>query len=152
MNSYAVSLDLTAVAAVFFVIYPAIILLVAGFAVLAVTRNAALLLTAAALLGAGWGTLMSAGQAVAVSKAPIANVGKTLSTYFLFIDLGMGLGPVVLGALLARTDFRVMYLTLAVLVLLSTGLYYAVHVRHTTSARPPITPEPRNAHAATRRP
>lgn len=152
LNPYALSLDLTAAAAAFFLVYAAVVLVLrpvigrlqdrrgddvvmypsiaafaAGLALLAAARGSLTLLLAAGLLGLGWGTILSAGQAVAVTKAPITRVGTVVATYFLMLDLGMGLGPILLGLLVEELGYRWMYLALAGLTLLSTVVYRAVH-------------------------
>lgn len=155
VNSYAEQIQLTSAAAVFFlvyagvvvvlrpfvgrlqdtggdniVMYPATVLLAAGLGLLAITTNGAMLLLAAALLGAGWGTTHSACQAIAVARVPITRVGRSVSTYFLLADVGMGLGPVVLGLLVGPLGFRGMYGVLAAaIVLLGLPYYWAVHGR-----------------------
>lgn len=148
VNPYAVSLGLESAAATFFlvyavvlvvsrpflgrlqdvrgddiVIYPAIALFAAGLGALAVAAGPVMLLAAAALIGLGWGTLNSAAQAVAVRRSPITSVGRTVSTYFLLLDAGFGVGPVVLGVVVGQLDYRWMYAVLVVLVVLS-GFYY----------------------------
>ena len=148
VNPYAVSLGLESAAAAFFlvyavilvasrpflgrlqdvrgddiVMYPGIVLFAGGLGVLAVTRGPVMLLVAAALIGLGWGTLNSAAQAVAVRRSPITSVGRTVSTYFLLLDAGFGIGPVVLGVVVGQLDYRWMYGVLVVVVILS-GFYY----------------------------
>lgn len=155
VNSYAVVIGLTGAAAAFFVVYalvmmvlrpvmgrlqdargdnvvmyPSIVLCAAGFVALALSNSAGLLLLAAALLGAGWGTIISAGQAVVVARGEMSQVGRSVATYFLLVDLGIGTGPVLLGWLLGHVDHRTMYGALAALVALSAVLYHLVHGRH----------------------
>lgn len=156
VNPFATSLELTSAAAGFFifyaaavlvlrpfagrlqdargpsiVIYPALLVFAMGLATLALTHDGAMLLVAAVLIGVGWGSLMSAAQAIAVTSAPIANVGRTVSTYFLLVDVGLGLGPVALGALVGYLDYRWMYGVLAGLILFNGFYYRAVHSRST---------------------
>src|SRR5690606_6929712 len=96
---------------------------------LALAASDLTLVVAGGLIGAGFGTLMSAIQAIAVERVPRHRVGVAISTHFFMVDLGVGLGPVVLGAVLAVVDLGVLYLVLAVIVALSTGLYFLVHAR-----------------------
>lgn len=175
VNSYAESIDLTSAAAAFFlvyavvvlalrmpmgrlqdsrgdnlVMYPAIVAFAAGLLVIALAHTPAAFLISAALMGLGWGTAMSGGQAIAVASAPIQNVGTVVATFFLLLDLGVGVGPLFLGLLAGATDFRVMYAALAGLALLTTVLYWFVHGRHSTSrARALQPPEPALAPAET---
>ena len=170
VNSYAESIDLTSAAAAFFlvyavvvlalrmpmgrlqdsrgdnlVMYPAIVAFAAGLLVISLAHTPAAFLLSAALMGLGWGTAMSGGQAIAVASAPIQNVGTVVATFFLLLDLGVGVGPLFLGALAGATDFRVMYAALAGLALLTTLLYWFVHGRRSTGrarALQPDTAEP----------
>ncbi|HIZ35841.1 MAG TPA: MFS transporter [Candidatus Ruania gallistercoris] len=157
LNSYAEQLDLTSAAAVFFlvysvvvlalrlpigrlqdvrgdnvVLYPAIVAFAAGLLVLAVAQSGTAFLLAAALMGAGWGTILSGAQAIAVASAPIQNVGKVIATFFVVLDTGVGLGPIALGLLLGATDYRTMYLLLAALTLVSAAVYYFAHGRRSS--------------------
>ncbi|MFH5822872.1 MFS transporter [Georgenia sp. AZ-5] len=84
---------------------------------------------AGALVGAGFGTLMPAAQAAVVRIADGRRVGLAVSTYYLFLDLGTGLGPLALGLVIGAGDHRVMYLAVAGLVLASAGHYHALHGR-----------------------
>ncbi|MCL3862480.1 MFS transporter [Actinotalea sp. K2] len=151
VSSYAQSLDLAAAAAAFFlvyavvvlvtrlfagrvqdvhgddvVVYPAIVLLAGGMIALAATTGPVLLLVAGGLAGAGFGTFMSAGQAIAVSATAPVRVGRAVSTYFLLLDLGTGVGPILLGLVISTGGYRVMYAVLAGVVLLAAVLYRRV--------------------------
>lgn len=184
LQPYAETLDLASTAAVFFlvyslvvlvlrpvagrlqdargdnlVMYPAILLLAAGLAVLALAHTGLVLLAAGVLIGAGWGTLISGAQAIAVSRAPISNVGKVIATFFLMLDAGTGIGPVLLGLLAGATSFSAMYGVLALVALASTGLYALVHGRRATSPSgggppggPPDQPGPATPGELRRRP
>lgn len=77
--------------------------------------------------GLGYGTLMPAAQAVAVSNVPSHQVGSGISTLFLFMDLGIGLGPILLGILVTATGYSVMYSVLAALVLVAGVFYWLTH-------------------------
>ena len=84
---------------------------------------------AGALTGLGYGTLMPACQAIAVNAVPREKIGTGISTLFLFMDLGLGLGPILLGALVAATGYGTMYATLAGVAAAAAVLYFAVHGR-----------------------
>lgn len=87
------------------VLIPALALTVAGTACTAAAGSAALLLTGAVLLGAGYGTLISAGQAFAVARAPRGHAGVAVASFFLLVDGGTGLGPIVLGSLVPAIGY-----------------------------------------------
>ncbi|WP_428912128.1 MFS transporter [Niallia sp. Krafla_26] len=110
-----------------FIMYPAILLFSICLLLIGVTQNGFILLLAGILLAAGYGTIVSAAQAIAVKEAPRHRVGLATSTFFIFMDGGMGLGPFIIGVIVPYVGFRGMYLTLAVLVFLSLALYYFLH-------------------------
>lgn len=117
------------------VMYPALAVYAAGLAVLSQAESLGMLVVAALLIGLGFGTVMPTGQAAAVRLAQPHNIGLAVSTFYLLLDLGTGLGPVVLGGLVSTWDYRLMYLAVAGLVL-ATGLHYhLVHGRHRERAR-----------------
>lgn len=109
------------------VVYASVVLYAGGLVVLGLARTDVVLLVSAALLGAGYGTLMSAMQSIAVGRAPVHRVGIAISTHYFMLDLGVGLGPVALGLLLAHVGYGEMYLMLAGLSLAGALLYHLVH-------------------------
>lgn len=115
------------------VIYAGLVFFAVALAVMSVANADWQIIVAGALTGMGYGTLMPAAQAIAVSAVPANQIGTGISTLFLFTDLGIGLGPVFLGLLVTTLGFGFMYGLLAVGVVLA-GVYYAFsHGR--TSAR-----------------
>ena len=57
-------------------------------------------------------------------------IGTATSTFFLMLDVGGGLEPIVLGALIPVLDYPGMYLMLAVVMVLATLLYFFAHGRN----------------------
>ena len=70
-----------------------------------------------------------------MSAVPAHKLGTGISTLLLLMDVGVGIGPVVLGLLLSATGFGTMYTVLAVLVVVAAVLYHAVHGRHPHAKR-----------------
>ena len=122
-----------------------------GLIVLAVAHTNAVLLLAGGLLGVGFGTLVSALQAIAINRVPGHRVGVAISTHFFMIDLGIGIGPVLLGLLLSSLQYGGMYLLLAGVVAASTGLYHLVHGRVDRARRRAIEPAGADVPATARR-
>ncbi len=116
-----------------FVMYPALLVFSASLLVLSQVEQGAMLLFAGVLGGLGFGTLMSCSQAIAVKQSPEHKVGLAISTYFFFLDAGTGVGPFLLGMLIPVIEFRGMYMTLAVGVLLSVFIYYYLHGKKVAS-------------------
>lgn len=112
------------------VVYLGLICFAVALGILAVAHQDWQVVVAGAMTGLGYGTLMPASQAIAVSAVPPHKLGTGISTLLLLMDVGVGLGPIALGVLLSATGFGTMYTVLAVVVVLAAVFYYAVHGRH----------------------
>lgn len=106
------------------VMYPALIFLALAMFVLAITTNDILLLTGALLLGFGYATITSACHALAVHCAPLSHVGVATSTYFVFLDAGIGVGPYVLGSIVNNFGFPAVYSTSGIISVIGIALYF----------------------------
>ncbi|MCT0014551.1 MFS transporter [Weissella confusa] len=121
-----------------YVMYPAYASLAVGLVLLGVTHSGFMLLLSGAFIGLGYGTFMSNGQAVALKLAPNAlRVGVSLSTYFIGLDLGIGVGPFVLGDVEKLLNFRELYLLAAVIPVIAGLLYYKFY-NHEQDVAPKI--------------
>lgn len=106
-----------------YVLYPSFAFLALGLFVLSFTTSGAMLLISGGLIGLGYGTFMSNGQAVCLKLAPIARVGVALSTYFIGLDLGLGVGPYLMGMLQNMLSFSGLYQVAGVIPLVCIVLY-----------------------------
>lgn len=121
-----------------YVMYPSYISLAIGLVILGLTHSGFTLLVAGAFIGLGYGTFMSNGQAVALKMAPNAlRVGVSLSTYFIGLDLGIGVGPFVLGDIEKLVNFRELYLLAAIIPVIAGLLYYKFY-NHEHDAAPQV--------------
>jgi MFS family permease len=152
INFYAIEIDLVSTASFFFlvysmavlisrpftgrlmdvkganyVMYPAFILFAAGMMLLASAHNSLTLLLGGALIGLGFGNMQSCTQAIAVKLTPPHRMGLATSTFFIFLDAGLGFGPYLLGFFVQLMNYATLYMILGVVVLLSTGLYFLLH-------------------------
>ncbi|WP_241558898.1 MFS transporter [Oceanobacillus halophilus] len=109
------------------VIYPSIVLFGIGLVLLSQSYIGVTLLVAGAVIGIGFGTLQSSAQTVAVNKVPKQRIGLATSTFFVFYDFGIAIGPFLLGFLLSLTGYRGLYLTMAAIAFSSIFIYYIVH-------------------------
>ncbi|MDR4887811.1 MFS transporter [Fredinandcohnia sp. QZ13] len=109
------------------VVYPCMVLFLVGLYILSQAQHGFILLLAGALIGIGYGTTMSCIQTIMVKKAPPHRVGLANSTFFVSFDLGMGVGPFVLGSILPSLGFKGMYVSMAVVVLICIIYYFLVH-------------------------
>ncbi|WP_370455105.1 MFS transporter [Planomicrobium sp. CPCC 101079] len=112
-----------------FVMYPAFLLLAAGLLLLSAANTSATLLLSAALIGLGFGNMQSCTQAIAVKLTPPHRMGLATSTFFIFLDIGIGFGPYILGFIIPVTGFRSMYVILSIFALATSALYYFLHGR-----------------------
>ena len=89
-----------------------------GLAMLGRVESPAGLLAAGAVIGLGFGGANPSLQAMAVLAAPAPQRGLATATYFLAMDVGIGVGSFVLGAALQIVDFQTLYSGCALMVLL----------------------------------
>ena len=111
------------------IIYVCFASLAVGFVILAFAVNGALLLASAAFAGFGIGATQSIVQAVIARDTPPDEMGKANSTFFMSMDLGSGIGPVAIGAVIPLIGYSGSYLVLAVLAAAAGLLYHIVHGR-----------------------
>ena len=114
------------------VVYPALILFAIGLAVLAFIDSIAGFLFAAVLIGMGFGSAQPCLQTISIQRSPKHRIGYATSTYFTFYDIGIAIGSIVLGMIIAGSNYTVAYLISAVLVLISL-LYYKLVVSPKTA-------------------
>ncbi|MER1985116.1 MAG: MFS transporter [Solibacillus sp.] len=154
VNVYAIELNLIETASYFFIVYaiflfgsrpiagkildargdnivvlPSIIFFALSLFFMSIADNSFLLLVAAALAAMGFGTYTSSAQAIAAKLASKKKMGLAISTFFIGLDSGIGIGPFLLGLIIPYTGYQNMYLALSIFVLCLTGLYYVIHGR-----------------------
>ncbi|ALS01878.1 multidrug MFS transporter [Enterococcus silesiacus] len=106
------------------VMYPSFVFLTAGLLLLSVTTSGWMLLVSGGLIGLGYGTFMSNGQAICLKASPNSHrIGIALSTYFIGLDLGLGVGPYVLGELQRVLSFQGLYFVAGLIPVICTILY-----------------------------
>ncbi|MED3574173.1 MFS transporter [Cytobacillus praedii] len=152
INFYAIEIDLVSAASFFFlvysiavlvsrpftgrlmdvkganyVMYPAFIFFTAGMLLLGLAHNSVTLLAAGILIGLGFGNMQSCTQAIAIKLTPPHRMGLATSTFFIFLDAGLGFGPYLLGFFIPITGYSTLYMILGIVVLVSSGLYYVLH-------------------------
>jgi len=156
---YAEHIRVTTAAKAFFVVYAAVVFLsrpvtgkrfdtrgensvmyafTAIFAlslgVLAVATHGAVLLLSAAIMGLGFGALQFAGRAVIIKITPLHRMGQAVSTFYIFGDIGLGIGPLVCGFLISWIGYRGMYGAMAALAAVSIALYHVLHGKRVVKA------------------
>jgi len=110
-----------------FIMYPCILLFSVSLFVVSYAHSSFILLLASALLAFGFGTYMSSAQAIAAKVAPPKNIGLAISTFYIGLDFGIGIGPFLLGFVIPLVGFRTLYALLGILVLILLGAYFMLH-------------------------
>lgn len=82
---------------------------------------------AGSLCGMGFGTLMPASQSIAVSSVPRHLMATGISTLLLLADIGIGLGPILLGLAISSIGYGPMYMMLAACVVVAAVFYQLTH-------------------------
>lgn len=118
------------------VVGPAIPVLALGLAVLSQARHASVLLLAAAIIGLGFGAFQSSGPAIVAKITPMHRMGLGISTYYMFADIGAGIGPLLCGLIISFVGYRGMYGAMAIVALGGLVLYHVLYGRSTRRAAP----------------
>lgn len=102
-----------------FVVIPSLVLFALGMIVLSQTHSGIMLLMAGAILGLGYGNFQSIAQAIALKGISVERLGIATSTFYIFLDSGLGFGPYFLGVVVPGLGYRGMYEVLTVIILIS---------------------------------
>lgn len=111
------------------IIYPAFIIMGIALILLSITHSSWMLLLCAGLLGLGYGNIQSVCQTIAVKSAPLERMGFATSTFFIFLDAGLGFGPYFIGMLLDYIGYAQLYLYSAFAAFSCIFAYYLLHGR-----------------------
>lgn len=106
-----------------FVVYPCLVIFAIGMFLLGKTNHGLTLLLSGAVIGLGWGNFLSCGQAISIKGAPPNRLGLATATYYMFLDVGFGVGPYLFGSLVPFTGYRGLYLMMAAVILATIVLY-----------------------------
>ena len=111
------------------VMYPSYVCLAIGIVLLSQATASWMVLLSAVFVGLGYGTYMSNGQSVVIKMVPVHRIGVATSTYFIALDLGLGVGPYILGAWKETVGFTGMFSTTAVIALVALVCYFLFYGR-----------------------
>ena len=109
------------------VVYPCLVLFAIGMYAFSSTTTTFVFIIAAACIGIGYGNFNSVAQAVAVKVTPTERLGLATATYFILYDLGLGVGPYVLGLFVPTFGYRAIFFAMVFLIIISLVLYYFLH-------------------------
>ena len=111
------------------VLYPVFILLALSMAVLAIASTNIYFIIAGILLGLSYSTLNPVGQALAIHGVPSNQIGLATSTFFVLVEIGVGIGPYTLGILTPAYGFSSVYYLACGVIVLALPFYYLLVTR-----------------------
>ncbi|MDT0002869.1 MFS transporter [Listeria cossartiae subsp. cayugensis] len=106
-----------------YVMYPSYLFLAVGLVVLSTATSSLVLLISGGLIGLGYGTFMSNGQAVCLKVCEPHRIGIGLSTYFIGLDLGLGIGPYIMGEIHHVLSFQGIYIIAGAIAFVCVFIY-----------------------------
>lgn len=95
----------------------------ASLVLLAVMRGNAAMLAASAFMAGGYGLMCSVCQSTAVRLAGPERAGMANGTYYMGLDIGMAIGPMIGGALFGSVDLALFYPLMIATVPLALVVY-----------------------------
>lgn len=111
------------------VMVPAFIAFIVGMGLLATVHRPAAMLVAAALLGFGVGTVQASGLALAVRIAPDDRLSLANSTFYILLDVGVGVGPLLLGLVQPLFGYRGLFEAMSTVAIAALAIYLVVSRR-----------------------
>lgn len=108
------------------VMIPAFIAFIVGMGLLATVYRPAAMLIAAALLGFGVGTVQASGLALAVRIAPDDRLSLANSTFYILLDIGVGVGPLALGIVQPLWGYRGLFEAMSFVAIVALAAYLFV--------------------------
>ena len=106
------------------VIYPGFMIFALGLFVLSQIQSGNDFLLAGSIIGVGFGALSPAFQTLAIQNSPRNRAGVATATYFLALDISVGLGAFLLSLVALQAGYRAMYIFTAVMTVVTTIAYY----------------------------
>lgn len=111
------------------VLPPIFAVTVIALLLLAFSYNSFFLLFSGFLLGIGFGNFQSIGQAVSLSMVTPSRFAQATTTFFVFFDFGIGIGPYLFGFIIPPFGYEGLFIALACSTVFSAVLYYIIYGR-----------------------
>lgn len=109
------------------VMIPGYIAFIIGMIMFSQTSSSLIFLLAGFIIGYGNAIVYSVCQAIIISRSPAHRYGVATSTFAAIVDMGTGIGPMVLGMMIPLMGFRSMYLMCAFIGVVSFLMYLGIH-------------------------
>ena len=115
-----------------YVIYPALLVFSLGLFLLSQIQTLWGFLLAAVLIGVGFGSAQPCIQTLAIQRAPKHRIGYATSTFYTFYDVGIAVGSLLIGALIATYSYQFAFILCSLLTLCSI-VYFKLVVQVKTT-------------------
>lgn len=115
-----------------YVIYPALLVFSLGLFLLSQIQTLRGFLLAAVLIGVGFGSAQPCIQTLAIQRAPKHRIGYATSTFYTFYDVGIAVGSLLMGALIATYSYQFAFILCSLLTLCSI-VYFKLIVQVKTA-------------------
>ncbi|WPC33624.1 MFS transporter [Acinetobacter sp. YWS30-1] len=115
-----------------YVIYPALLVFSLGLFLLSQIQTLWGFLLAAVLIGVGFGSAQPCIQTLAIQRAPKHRIGYATSTFYTFYDVGIAVGSLLIGALIATYSYQFAFILCSLLTLYSI-VYFKLVVQVKTA-------------------
>ncbi|MBC5637359.1 MFS transporter [Ornithinibacillus sp. BX22] len=113
-----------------YVIIPSLVIFSVGLVMLSYVESAWMFLITAGIIGLGSGSLLPSFQTMCIQAGSPGRSGHATATFYIFWDIGIATGSYVLGMIVARYNFHVMYITCAVLLIVVLALFMIQQTQH----------------------
>ena len=115
-----------------YVIYPALLIFSLGLFLLSQIQTLWGFLLAAVLIGVGFGSAQPCIQTLAIQRALKHRIGYATSTFYTFYDVGIAVGSLLIGALIATYSYQFAFILCSLLTLYSI-VYFKLVVQVKTA-------------------
>lgn len=105
------------------VIYPSFVFFALGLVIITFISNQWILWFSAVFIGIGYGSLFPCLQTLAIQSVGKNRMGHAISTFFTLFDIGLAIGSVVMGILIAGWGYEATYLFCAFIVMCTLWIY-----------------------------
>lgn len=105
-------------------IYPGFILYFIGIIILSLATSPWWVIASAPIIGLGYGAISPAFQTLGVQAASAERAGAANATYFLSLDIGVGLGSAILSLVIGWVGFAMMYQINACIAIAGLLIYH----------------------------
>lgn len=105
------------------VIYPSFVFFAIGLVIVSFLNNQWVMWLSAVFMGIGYGSVFPCLQTVAIQSVEKPRMGHAISTFFTLFDIGLAVGSVVMGVLIAWMGFQATYLFCAAMVIVTLVVY-----------------------------